>query len=384
MKMYEVYKLLNVEPVYGRGCYIYDKHDQAYLDMYGGHAVISIGHSHPHYISRIHAQLKKLAFYSNSVINSLQDEFAQKLSSISGLPQYELFMVNSGAEANENALKLASFYKDRTKIIALKGSFHGRTSAAINVTETGQLHQSKINKGITVAYFGIDDIAGITDAISSHQYAAVILESIQGIGGLNQVSIPALRAIRAECNQSDTIMICDEIQAGYGRSGKFYGYMDGDIKPDIVTMAKGMGNGFPVGGLLIDPIKMPAKTGRLGTTFGGNHLACAAALAVLEVIKEENLVENAAVVGAYFKNQLQAVKGVKQVKGRGLMLGAEFDFSIAALRERLVYHDHVFTGTSSNPNLLRLLPPLTITTKEVDLFIDKLQASLSIILKNIH
>lgn len=368
MKLYDVYSLFNVIPVYGKGTYVYDDQNKTYLDFYGGHAVISIGHSHPHYIQRISDQLNKLGFYSNSIINSLQEELAEKLGVIAGLPAFDLFLVNSGAEANENALKLASFHNGRKKILALKNSFHGRTSAAINISYTGQKHQSNINKGIKVNYLSMQDTDGISREILTGQYSCVILEAIQGIGGLDEVSPELLQIIRHCCGQSDTVMIMDEIQCGYGRSGQFFAFEVGEIIPDIVTTAKGMGNGFPVGGVLIDRDKFPAVKGRLGTTFGGNHLACAAALAVLEVIEDENLLENASLQGALLRQVLSGLDGIKNVKGRGLMIGAEFDFNISSFRAKLAHEYGLFTGSSSNPNLLRILPPLNVSGEEISQF----------------
>ncbi len=376
MAMYDVYPLLNIVPEKGKGCFVYDDEGREFLDLYGGHAVISIGHSHPHFVKSVSGQLEKLAFYSNSIINPLQELVAGKLMQVSGVEDFKLFMVNSGAEANENALKLASFHNSRTKVAALKGSFHGRTSAAINVTHTGQKHQAPINHGIHVDYFDMNDIEGITGAIGSRQYAAFIMECIQGIGGLDAVKTEATLAIREACDHTDTIMICDEIQCGYGRTGQFFAFQDSGVLPDVITMAKGMGNGFPVGGLLINAHKLPPISGRLGTTFGGNHLACSAALAVLEVIEHEELIQNAAITGEYLLRQLENIPAVKKVKGRGLMLGAEFDFPIAPLREDLVYRNRVFTGTSANPKLLRILPPLNLSNDLVEVFIEKLKDSI--------
>jgi len=375
MKMFDVYSVYDVELVKGRGAYVFDKAGKKYLDFYGGHAVISIGHTHPHYVSRLKEQIETLVFYSNSVVNTLQDQLAEKLAAVSGIKDYDLFLVNSGAEANENALKLASFKNGRTKIIALKNGFHGRTSAAVNATDNAKI-QAALNKGFEVKHYDIDDVAGIVSSIEKNDACAVILEAIQGIGGMDSISAEALTKISASCKESNTALILDEVQAGYGRSGTFFAYEIAEIKPDIITMAKGMGNGFPIGGLLINNESYEAKPGMLGTTFGGNHLACAAGMAVLEVIAEENLIQNAKTLGEQIANALKLIPEVKQLKGRGLMIGAEFDFPIKELRKHLVYEHQLFTGSSKNPNVLRLLPPLNINSSHADEFVHKLKAGL--------
>lgn len=376
MNLYEVYSLYDITPVRGAGSYIYDKTETEYLDFYGGHAVISIGHSHPHYVNKISAQVQKLGFYSNSIVNPLQQELADLLEQVSRTQSYELFLINSGAEANENALKLASFYRNRKKIIALNNSFHGRTSAAINVTHTGQKYQSSINQGIDVIYFSGEDIEGIVLEIQKKDSAAIIIEAIQGVGGLDMISHDNLRKIQQICESTDTLLIMDEVQCGYGRSGKFFCWQDAGIRPDLITMAKGMGNGFPIGGVLIDAVKMPPVMNQLGTTYGGNHLACAAGIAVLEVIRDEKLIENAARMGEILKSELLNIPQIIKIKGKGLMLGAEFDFPIGTLRKNLVFEQKLFTGSSSNSNLLRLLPSLAASEKEIELFLTKLKRGL--------
>jgi len=379
MNIYDVYSLFDIAPVSGKGAYVYDEQGTEYLDFYGGHAVISIGHSHPHYVDRISSQLSKIGFYSNSVVNPLQEEFCDTLERVSGVSGYDLFFINSGAEANENALKLASFFNQRTKVIALNKSFHGRTSAVINVTHTGKKHQAPINHGVDVVYFDKDDIEGITDEIKKGDVSAVIIEPIQGVGGLDMISNQGLEAIDHVCKSTETILIMDEVQSGYGRSGKFFAWQHADIDPDIITMAKGMGNGFPIGGVLIKSEKIPAQKGRLGTTYGGNHLACAAGLAVLEVIETEDLINNAAQKGKILKNILATIPGVTGMKGIGLMAGVEMDAPVKDFRKQLVMDQHLFTGSSSDPHVLRLLPPLNITDKEVQLFSEKLESAVKLI-----
>ncbi len=375
MKMFDVYSVYDVELVKGQGAYVFDKAGNKYLDFYGGHAVISIGHTHPHYVSRLTGQIEKLVFYSNSVVNTLQDQLAEKLAKVSGIEGYDLFLVNSGAEANENALKLASFGNGKSKIIALKNGFHGRTSAAVNATDNKKI-QAALNKGFEVEYHGIDDVYSIVASIQKNNACAVILEAIQGIGGMDCITAEALTKISATCKEHNTALILDEVQAGYGRSGSFFAYEIADIKPDIISMAKGMGNGFPIGGLLINTESYKAKKSMLGTTFGGNHLACVAGLAVLEVIEKENLIHNSKHLGEQLANSIKDIPEVKQLKGRGLMIGAEFDFPIKELRKHLVLNHSLFTGSSKNPNMLRLLPPLNINPSHADEFIEKLKAGI--------
>lgn len=374
MNLYDVYSLFDVELVHGQGAQVFDSKGMGYLDFYGGHAVISVGHNHPHYTQTISDQLNKISFYSNSVINSRQQELADKLEDLSGAEGYDIFYINSGAEANENALKLASFHNGRTKVIALDNGFHGRTSAAINVTQTGVKHQAPINAGVNVEYYKMDDTESIVAAINKGDVSAIIIEAIQGVGGLDAITADAAQAIQAACISTDTILIMDEVQCGYGRSGRFFAYQYLGLTPDIITMAKGMGNGFPIGGVLINAEKLPASKGRLGTTYGGNQLACSAGIAVLDIIKAEGLVENALEKGALLTEELSKVKGVNKVKGKGLMLGVEFDFKVAELRKNLVFNQKLFTGSSTNANLLRILPPLNITDKEVETFLTRLHS----------
>ena len=376
MNLFDVYSLFDVTPTFGKGAFVFDKNGKEYLDFYGGHAVISIGHTHPHYVKTISEQLSKIGFYSNSVVNPLQQELADKLERYSGVTGYDLFLINSGAEANENAIKLASFFRGRKNIIALENSFHGRTSAAINITHTGQKHMSPANHGIDVTYCNYEDIESILTEIHSASNAAIIIEAIQGVGGLDMISTASLKAIKKACEETETILIMDEVQCGYARSGKFFAFQHAGIRPDIITMAKGMGNGFPIGGVLIDSAKIPAVKSRLGTTYGGNHLACAAGIAVLDIIEEEGLVQNAKESGTILQEEMKVLPFVQQVKGTGLMLGAEFEFEVKAFRKRLVHEQNLFTGSSSNPNLLRILPPLNITEMEIDLFLSKLKKGL--------
>lgn len=375
MNLFDVYPLYEIEPVRGRGCYVYDQKGMEYLDFYGGHAVISIGHSHPHYIQRITKQLQKLGFYSNSIINSLQKELADKLGKLSGCNEYQLFLVNSGAEANENAIKLSSFQNGRKKVLAFKRSFHGRTSAAANVTDDPKI-KSEINKTFEVDFCDLNDIASLEKLLSTKEYACAIIEGIQGIGGIYLPDGLFLQELQKLCKQTSTLLILDEIQSGYGRSGKFFAYQYHEgIQPDLITMAKGMGNGFPIGGLLIHP-DIKAKHGILGTTFGGNHLACAAALAVLEVMEDDQLIPHAAQMGDYLMSELTQIPEVKEVRGRGLLIGAQFENAIADLRKQLVFKERVFTGSAAHPNVLRLLPPLNIQIDQIDQLIEKMRSVL--------
>lgn len=371
MKLFDVYPLFEIEPVKGKGCYVYDKTGTPYLDLYGGHAVISIGHSHPHYVEKIAQQLSQIGFYSNSVQNSLQPQLAEKLGKVSGCEIYNLFLCNSGAEANENALKLASFETAKTKVIAFKKAFHGRTSAAVNVTDKDKI-KAPLNKRFEAEFHEWNHIETVAASLAKGNVCAVIIEGIQGIGGIHIPAPSFLKKLQALCKKHDAILILDEVQSGYGRSGQFFAFQHAGIQPDLITIAKGMGNGFPLGGVLIHP-RFKAKYGLLGSTFGGNHLACAAGLAVLEVIEQENLLEHAATLGTYFIQQLQQIESVKAVRGQGLMIGLELDCPIAALRKELLYQEHIFTGSSSNPNVMRLLPPLNVQQHQVDYFIDKLK-----------
>jgi acetylornithine/N-succinyldiaminopimelate aminotransferase len=372
MKLFDVYPLYDIEPVRGEGVYVYDADGTAYLDFYGGHAVISIGHAQPHYVSMISRQLGRLGFYSNSIINTLQQELATKLGELSSLDEYQLFLISSGAEAIENALKLASFHNGRSKIVAFKKAFHGRTSAAVNITPDAKI-VAPINEGFVKEFHDMNNLETVEAAVLQGDVCAVIVEGIQGVGGIHVPNTDFLQAIQKVCQATDTVLILDEVQSGYGRSGKFFAFQHAEgVQPDIITMAKGMGNGFPIGGILIHP-KFQPRYGMLGTTFGGSHLACAAGIAVLDVIKSEHLVENAAEVGAYLFEQMQALPLVKVVRGRGLMIGVEFDFPVAELRKRLAFEQHVFVGSSSEPNTIRLLPPLCITRAEVDALVQKMR-----------
>jgi acetylornithine/N-succinyldiaminopimelate aminotransferase len=372
MQLFDVYPIYNIEPVKGKGSRVWDTEGVEYLDFYGGHAVISIGHAHPHYVRKVSKQVNQLGFYSNSIINSLQKELADKLGKISDCPDYQLFLINSGAEANENALKLASFHNGRTKIIAFKKAFHGRTSAAVNVTPDPKL-VAPINATFEREFHDLNNIDTVKSSLLKGDVCAVIVEGVQGIGGIHLPNAAFLNEVQSLCHQTNTVFILDEIQSGYGRTGKFFAFQHiKGIEPDIITTAKGMGNGFPIGGVLIHP-KFKSKHGMLGTTFGGNHLACAAAIAVIDVLKKEKLIENAAKVGAYTLEKLKTLHGVKEIRGMGLMLGVEFDFPTAALRKRLAFNQKVFVGSSSEANTIRLLPPLSITTADVDLLIEKMK-----------
>ena len=374
MKLFDVYPLYNVTPVSARGIVVTDEQGQEYLDFYGGHAVISIGHSHPHYIKRIEDQLEKLGFYSNAIQNPLQTELASKLGKLSGCGDYNLFLCNSGAEANENALKLASFQNGKSRVIAFTNSFHGRTSAAVAVTDNEKIN-APLNKQQKVTFLPFDDLEAFRTEIKKGDVCAVILEAIQGVGGLDEPSTEFFQEVARLCKAEKVCLITDEIQCGYGRSGKFFAFQHHNIQPDIITVAKGMGNGFPMGGVLIHK-NISASHGLLGTTFGGNHLACAAGLAVLEVMEKENLVSNAADIYDYFVLKASELPQVKKVKGRGLMLGLEFDFEVAELRKKLIYNQHIFTGGAKNKNLLRILPALNIGKKDVDVLFNALKAEL--------
>ncbi len=365
MKLFDVYPLMDVTPVSGKGCYITDDNGTEYLDLYGGHAVISIGHSHPHYIKRIEEQLEHIGFYSNSVVNPLQQELARKLGEMSGLKDYSLFLCNSGAEANENALKLASFTTGKRGVVAFNKAFHGRTSAAVSVTDNERI-RAKINRGPEVTFLPLNDITPVEEKLKNGDICAVIIEGIQGIAGVQIPEDSFLQSLERLCKQYDCMLILDEIQSGYGRSGDFFAFQRAKIKPDIVTTAKGMANGFPIGGVLISP-DIEARHGMLGATFGGNYLACAAGLAVLEVMESEELIKNAAETGNCLLTELGKMDGIKEVRGRGLMIGLEFEKDVASLRKKLLSEDHIFTGVSSN-NIIRLLPPLTLTMDQASVF----------------
>ena len=370
MKLFDVYPLFDVNIVKGKGCHVWDDKGQEYLDLYGGHAVISIGHAHPHYVEAISKQVATLGFYSNSVINKLQQDLADRLGAMCGYDDYQLFLINSGAEANENALKLASFHNGRTRIVSFEKAFHGRTSLAVEATNNPKII-APINANGHVTYLPLNDVEAMKAELAKGDVCAVIIEGIQGVGGIKLPTADFLKAQRQACDETGTVLILDEIQSGYGRSGKFFAHQYSDIRPDMITMAKGIGNGFPMAGVLISP-KFKPVYGQLGTTFGGNHLACAAAIAVLDVMKDENLIENAAKVGAYLLEELKKFDGIKEVRGRGLMIGLEFDYPIKEIRQRLLFEQKVFTGASGT-NVLRLLPPLCLTMADADEFLQRLR-----------
>jgi len=369
MKLFDVYPLFDVNIVKGKGCHVWDDQGNEYLDLYGGHAVISIGHAHPHYVESISKQVATLGFYSNSVINKLQQQLAERLGKISGYDDYSLFLINSGAEANENALKLASFHTGRTRVIAFNKAFHGRTSLAVEATDNPKII-APINANGHITYLPLNDIKAMQNELAKGDVCAVIIEGIQGVGGIRIPSTDFLQALREACTKYGTILVLDEIQSGYGRTGKFFAHQHSGIRPDIITVAKGIGNGFPMAGVLISPM-FQAVYGQLGTTFGGNHLACSAALAVIDVFEQEHLVENAARVGAFLLDELKKIKGIKDVRGEGLMIGLEFEEPIKELRLRLLHEQHVFTGASGT-NVLRLLPPLCLSMEEAQEFITRL------------
>ena len=366
MKLYDVYPLFDVNIVKGEGCKVWDDKGTEYLDLYGGHAVISIGHAHPKYVEKISNQVATLGFYSNSVINTLQQNVAEQLGRISGYEEYNLFFINSGAEANENALKLSSFKNGKKRVIAFKKAFHGRTSLAVEITDNPKII-APINANGHTTYLQLGDIEGVRAEIEKGDVTAVIIEGIQGVGGVVIPDSEFLQQLQEVCNATDTTLILDEIQSGCGRSGKFFAHQWAGIKPDIITQAKGIGNGFPIGVVLISP-KFQAVYGELGTTFGGNHLACAAAAAVLEVMEEENLLENVNRVGEYLMEELKKIDGIKEVRGRGLMIGIEFEEPIKEIRRRLLFEEHIFTGVSGT-NVIRLLPPLTLSMAEAEEFV---------------
>ena len=369
MKLFDVYPLFDINIVRGKGCHVWDAKGEEYLDLYGGHAVISIGHAHPHYVEAIAKQVATLGFYSNSVINKLQQDVADRLGAISGYDDYQLFLINSGAEANENALKLASFHTGRTRVVSFAKAFHGRTSLAVEVTDNPKII-APINDNGHVTYLPLNDTEAMKAELAKGDVCAVIIEGIQGVGGIQVPTDEFMQALRRACDDYGTVLILDEIQSGYGRSGKFFAHQYAGIRPDMITVAKGIGNGFPMGGVLIST-KFKPVYGQLGTTFGGNHLACAAAIAVLDVMKEEGLVENAAKVGAYLLEELKGFPALKDVRGRGLMIGLEFAEPIKELRSRLLFEQKVFTGVSGT-NVIRLLPPLCLSMSEADDFLSRL------------
>ncbi|MDN0072750.1 aminotransferase class III-fold pyridoxal phosphate-dependent enzyme [Bacteroides caecigallinarum] len=369
MTLFDVYPLFDVNIVKGKGCHVWDEKGNEYLDLYGGHAVISIGHAHPHYVEAVSNQVAKLGFYSNSVINTLQRDLAEKLGAMCGYDDYQLFLINSGAEANENALKLASFYNGRTKVISFAKAFHGRTSLAVEVTNNPKII-APINDNGHVTYLPLNDIEAVKAELSKGDVCAVIIEGIQGVGGIQVPNAEFMKELRRMCDETNTVLILDEIQSGYGRSGKFFAHQYMGIKPDMITVAKGIANGFPMAAVLISP-KFTPVYGQLGTTFGGNHLGCAAAIAVLDVMKEENLIENAAKVGAHLMEELKSFKGIKELRGLGLMIGMEFEEPIKEIRSKLLFEQKVFTGVSGT-NVIRLLPPLCLSMAEADEFLERL------------
>ena len=371
MQLFDVYPLFDIAIDHGKGCRVWDTEGNEYLDLYGGHAVISVGHSHPHYVEAISNQVAKLGFYSNSVQNPLQKELARRLGKVCGYDDYFLFLINSGAEANENALKLSSFYNGRTRVLSLEKAFHGRTSLAVEATNNPKII-APINANGHVTYLPINDIEAWKKEIEKDDVCACIIECIQGVGGIRMVSKEFCQALRKLCDEHNTVLICDEIQCGYGRSGKFFAHQHLGVKPDIITVAKGICNGFPMGGVLISP-KFTPVYGQLGTTFGGNHLGCAGALAVLDIMEEEHLVENAAKVGAYLISELKKLVGsyhVVDVRGEGLMIGIELDIPYKEPRTRLIKEEHCFTGCSGT-NVIRLLPPLCLSMDEAQQFMEK-------------
>ena len=374
MNLFDVYPLYEVTPKKAKDVFVFDENQNKYLDLYGGHAVISIGHGNKYYVKSIVDQINKIGFYSNAIKNPLQNELALKLANASNCYNYSLFMCSSGAEANENAIKLASFYNNKSRIISFKNAFHGRTSAAVAVTDNPNI-VAPINSQQKVTFLPFNEIDKVEIELKKNDVSSVIFESIQGVGGLDQPDDKFIDNLSKLCKKYDVCLIADEVQSGFGRSGDFFGFQKFKIEPDIITLAKGMGNGFPVGGVLINR-KIKPKYGMLGTTYGGNHLACAASLSVLHQIKENNLMENAKVVGDYFINEAKKIDKIKNVKGRGLMLGLEFDFEVAELRKKLIYDHRIFTGGSSNKKLIRILPPLTIKKEHIDIFFKALKIEL--------
>jgi acetylornithine/N-succinyldiaminopimelate aminotransferase len=370
MPLFNVYPLYDVTPVKAKGVYVYDENKTEYLDLYGGHAVISIGHGHPKYIEAITNQVAELGFYSNAIKNPLQVELANKLETLSGCKNYELFLCNSGAEANENALKLASFKTGKSRIVAFKNGFHGRTSAAVAATDNKNII-APINAQQKVTTLDLNDIENVKTELEKGDVCAVILEFIQGVGGLDQANSDFFEQVDLLCKENNTLLIADEVQSGYGRSGKFFAFQHYNVTPDIISIAKGMGNGFPIGGILIHP-NIEAKFGMLGTTFGGNHLACAAGLSVLNVIEEQKLMDNVKEMSSYFIKMAKTIPMIKNIKGKGLMLGVEFDFEVGDLRKQLIYDYQIFTGGAMNKNLLRILPPLTVKKHHINQFFEAL------------
>lgn len=375
MSLFPVYPLYDITPVRAKDVFVYDNKNVKYLDLYGGHAVISIGHTNTTYVERISNQLKQIAFYSNAIQNPLQEQLAKELTTFSGCNDYQLFLCNSGAEANENALKLASFHNGKSKIVAFKNGFHGRTSAAVAATDNAKI-VAPLNAQQTVDFFELGDLEGVENALKKEDVCAVIIECIQGVGGLDESTTEFYQGLERLCKQYNTCLIADEVQSGFGRTGDFFAFQKHNITPDIISMAKGMGNGFPIGGILIHP-NIKGTHGLLGTTFGGNHLACAASLAVLEVMKAQDLLNHTKEISEYFIKKTEELPRLKAIKGRGLMLGLEFDFPIAELRKNLIFEHHIFTGSAKNPNLLRILPPLTIQKEHLYMFFEALKKELN-------
>jgi acetylornithine aminotransferase len=374
MNLFDVYPLYSITPVKALDCIITDENGVEYLDLYSGHGVISIGHSHSKYVNKLKDQLDKIGFYSNAIQNPLQVELAKKLGELSGYEDYSLFLCSSGAEANENALKLASFHTEKSRIIAFENSFHGRTSAAVAATDNKKI-VAPMNAQQSVTFLPLNKIELVENELEKGDVCCVIIEGIQGVGGLDEGTTDFFQALELACEKHDVVLILDEVQSGYGRSGKFFAHQYHGIKPDIISIAKGMGNGFPIGGILISP-KIKASFGLLGTTFGGSHLSCAAGIAVLETIEKEKLQENATLVYNHFLEVIKDMPYVKKIKGKGLMLGLEFDFDVSELRKKMILEKHVFTGNSSNKNLLRILPPLTITKEAINHFVKVLKEAL--------
>ena len=375
MNLFNVYPLYNVTPVKAEGCYVWDEKGTKYLDLYGGHGVISIGHTHQDYVAKLKDQLDHIGFYSNSIQNPLQVELAQKLGKLSGCENYDLFLCNSGAEANENALKLASFKTGKKRVISFENSFHGRTSAAVAVTDNMNIN-APINLQQEVTFLPLNQIDLVDEEMKKGDVCAVIIEGIQGVGGLDEGTTDFFKDLEKICKENEVIFILDEIQSGFGRSGKFFAFQHHNIHPDIITIAKGMGNGFPIGGVLISD-KIEAKFGMLGTTFGGNHLACAAAISVLDVMEKEKLMNNVNEVSAYFLKRIKEIPQIKKVKGKGLMLGVEFDFEVAEIRKKMIFDKHIFTGGAANKRLLRILPPLSVSKSQIEVFVDVLKEVLN-------
>ena len=366
MPLFNVYPLYDVTPVSAKGVYVYDENNTEYLDLYGGHAVISIGHGHPKYVEAISKQVAKLGFYSNAIQNPLQKKLAAKIEVLSGCSGYQLFLCNSGAEANENALKLAYFKTGKSRIVAFKNGFHGRTSAAVAATDNATII-APINAQQKVTILELNDIEGVKKELEKGDVCAVIVEFIQGVGGLDQANAQFFEQVDVLCKANNTFFIADEVQSGYGRSGKFFAFQHYNVTPDIISIAKGIGNGFPIGGIFIHPT-IEAKFGMLGTTFGGNHLACVAGLSVLNVIEEDNLMDNVNAMSEYFIKIASTIPQIKKIKGRGLMLGLEFDYEVGDLRKKLIYDHHIFTGGAANKRLLRILPPLNVKKEHINQF----------------